>query len=526
LATSEAVLSPATRKRTARASQSTGIGISAGLTVIALAIHGYHPFAEDGGVYLAGVERLLHPGLFPYWSGFVTAHLHFSLFAPAVVALVHLTHMSLMAMMLTLYAFSTWLTLFAAWLVVERCTESRQACCGAVALLALTLTVPVAGTSLMLMDPYVTARSFSTPLGLLALAGALDVCAALKQGRMPAPAGILLCTLGILLAGMMHPLMAAYTLGSVLLLVCMSLESATARVVATALLCGCAVLLAACCAWLGPSADPVYVQIAHTRAYWFVGTWRWYELFGLAGPLLVMAGTAWLMRKQKGHEAWTALTAMSAALGGTAIVVAVLFARWNAHSFVVAKLQPLRAYQIIYALMILALGALIAERVLKHSMVRWAALLLVVGGGMAWVQTQIFPHSAHLEFPWEAPRNGWEQAFVWVRDHTSQSAVIALDSQYISAAGEDSQNFRAIAERSAVPDDSKDGGVASIAPALAQQWLAGERAQTGLNRGVGQRELARLRAAGASWFVVPDNTPTIASCDYAHGEVKVCRVSR
>jgi hypothetical protein len=75
-----------------------------------------------------------------------------------------------------------------------------------------------------------------------------------------------------------------------------------------------------------------------------------------------------------------------------------------------------------------------------------------------------------------------------------------------------------------MPDYSKDGGVASIAPALSGEWLEGERAQAGLDEGVGPWELARLRAAGVSWFVVTAGTPTAARCEYANAVVKVCRI--
>jgi hypothetical protein len=501
------------------------MAVTAGLTAIALLVHGYHPYAEDGGVYLAGVKRVLDPALYPRWSEFVTAHLHFSLFAPMVAALARGAHMDLMTVLLALYALTTSLTLYAGWMIAERATQSRLACCGAVALLALTLTVPVAGTSLMLVDPYVTARSFSTPLGLIALAGALDVRAAIRLGQAPSLKAISLCTVSILLAGMLHPLMAAYALGCVLLLVSVSLPGGKMRAGATAALCGFAVLLAACCAWLPPAADAVYRQIAHTRTYWFVGTWHWYEQFGLIAPLVVLALVARCMRKDPRGDSWQALATMAAAAGVTAIVTAALFARWNTANFTVAKLQPLRVYQTIYAVMILALGALLAEYVLKRSAARWAATILLVGGGMAWVQAQTFPHSAHFELPWSAAGNGWQQAFLWVRGHTPRDAVFALDADYIGAAGEDAQNFRAIAARSALPDNAKDAGVASIAPALNREWLEGERVQIGLDQGVGPSELARLHAEGVDWFVVLAHTPTTARCNYANAEVKVCRVA-
>ena len=43
---------------------------------------------------------------------------------------------------------------------------------------------------------------------------------------------------------------------------------------------------------------------------------------------------------------------------------------------------------------------------------------------------------------------------------------LALDAQYITKPGEDAQGFRAIAERSALPDYSKDGGVVTNKPEL------------------------------------------------------------
>jgi hypothetical protein len=49
------------------------------LTFFALLVHGYHPFAEDGGLYLPEVKRLLDPGLYPYDTGFVVGHLQYSL---------------------------------------------------------------------------------------------------------------------------------------------------------------------------------------------------------------------------------------------------------------------------------------------------------------------------------------------------------------------------------------------------------------------------------------------------------------
>ena len=54
------------------------------LTFFALLVHGYHPYAEDGGMYLPEIKRLLDPGLYPQGAEFVVGHLRYSMFAPAV----------------------------------------------------------------------------------------------------------------------------------------------------------------------------------------------------------------------------------------------------------------------------------------------------------------------------------------------------------------------------------------------------------------------------------------------------------
>ena len=76
-----------------------------------------------------------------------------------------------------------------------------------------------------------------------------------------------------------------------------------------------------------------------------------------------------------------------------------------------------------------------------------------------------FPASRHLELPgalvWKSSGskgNAWEQAFVWISRNTPKNAMFALDAEYITKPGEDAQGFRAIAERSVLPDYSKDGG--------------------------------------------------------------------
>jgi hypothetical protein len=116
------------------------------LTALSFLVQGYHPYAEDGGLYLAGVKRILWPAMYPHESGFVLGHLRFSIFAPFVALLVRLSSLKLETVLLLLYLGTTWATLWSAWLLAEQCFRGRDRV-GSVALLATWLTLPVAGTS-------------------------------------------------------------------------------------------------------------------------------------------------------------------------------------------------------------------------------------------------------------------------------------------------------------------------------------------------------------------------------------------
>jgi len=519
LATTEAAIFSVAGKSSAQPTARAGALLCSLLTPLAVAVHGYHPYVEDGGLYLAGIKHLLNPHLYPYWSGFVTTHLKFSLFAPTVALAVRLSHLGLMTVLMLLYVGSTWLTLFAGWLLASRCTFSVRQCAGAVTVLALTLTIPVAGTSLMLMDPYVTARSLSTPCGILMLVGALDALAAWTERNIVAWMGIVLCGASFAVAAILHPLMAAYSLGFVLLLVSAWIPNRKARFFALTGLCAIAIAAAACLERLGTPNSLAYAEVARTRTYWFLSQWQWYELVGLAGPVAV------LLLLPVGKDVRTAArhVAHSAVLAAvTSVAVSLLFSRAGSRSYEVARLQPLRVYQTVYLLMLLAVGAFLAQRVLKRSRLRWALLIAVTGTAMALAQQSTFPASGHIEWPGRSPKNAWELAFDWARIHTPETAVFALDANYIRSADEDSQNFRAVAERSMLPDEAKDGGVAAIAPTLTDQWLQGKTAQTGLDRGIGTAEAARLRALSAGWVVVPRPTPMAFPCSYENSAVKVC----
>ena len=497
-----------------------GTAFVTALTAFALAVHGYHPYAEDGGIYLSGVKRLLNPTLYPHWSEFVTEHLRFSLFAPLVASLVRASHLPLMVVWLLLYVATFWLTLYAAWMLATRCYLSHEARCGAVALLAVWLTMPIAGTSLMLMDPYLSARSISTPCALFALVGMLDLFLPQSSNRIQALA---LCCGSLLIAALVHPLMAAYALGCILPLACLLSSNPRVRVGGLALLSLFAILMAAFLYKSAPYESAEYQRVAMTRTYWFVAEWHWYEQFGLAAPLAILAAVT-LQSYHPVNPATRGLTLAGTFAGTVAVIVASIFARTNSPTYLVARLQPLRIFQFIYVLMILAVGAFLGERLLRRSAPRWIFSFAFLALIMLCAERYTFPRSSHFESPWREPKNDWERAFEWIRVSTPVDALFALDAHYVTQPGEDAQTFRAVAERSAIADYSKDGGEASITPALTALWFTGQAAQTGLNSATDAKRIAKLRPLGANWVVLPSGTPTGFTCSYADEAVKVCRL--
>ena len=169
----------------------------------------------------------------------------------------------------------------------------------------------------------------------------------------------------------------------------------------------------------------------------------------------------------------------------------------------VARMQPLRTFQLAYVVMILMLGSALGERVLQRRPMRWVVAFSSLAAVMMMAEQRTFPASKHLELPdaltWSASPergNSFERAFAWIGRNTPKDAVFAMDAQYITKPGEDAQSFRAIAERSVLPDYSKDGGVVTNKPELATAWLQGQMAQAELNDRAGRRASCRVEAAG------------------------------
>lgn len=55
------------------------------VTLGAILVHGYHPWAEDAALYLPGVEKLLNPRLSSSNAQFFESHAHLTFF-PEIIA--------------------------------------------------------------------------------------------------------------------------------------------------------------------------------------------------------------------------------------------------------------------------------------------------------------------------------------------------------------------------------------------------------------------------------------------------------
>jgi len=196
-----------------------------------------------------------------------------------------------------------------------------------------------------------------------------------------------------------------------------------------------------------------------------------------------------------------------------------IFPRFEA----LARLQPMRSLYLLYILMFLFGGGLLGQYVLKNRMWRWLVLFVPLCTGMFVAQRTLFPVSAHIEWPWSTPRNGWVQAFEWVQQNTPVNSVFALGTDYMELPSAEQQGFRAVAERSRLADE-RDAGAASMFPTLAEEWLRQSQAQRGWEN-FSRVDFERLHAQyGVTWVIIQASDPQDIECPYENDAVKVCRL--
>jgi hypothetical protein len=479
-------------------------------TLVCVAVHGYHYGVDDAAIYLPAVLRVVHPTLYPYGAEFFESHARLSQFAWIVGNSVRLTRLDPALAIFLWHIGTIFLFLLAAWRLATILFLSERARWSAMLASAATLTVPVAGTALVIMDPYLTARSASTPLTMFAVAAWL-------RGNRPA------AFLWIALAFLAHPLMAAYGL---LCLGALAIPAAATDRVFRISQGRSSPQTAAIFPVAFAPITPAYRQAVQMRDFLYVLRWKWFEWIGVVAPVAILIGMD-SVRPAGVTLAFPRACRALALLGIAATLLAGLICAVPDLEGLV-WLQPMRALQLLYIVLFLLLGGLLGEYLLQPrsrlNIATFAALLSVLFATMFSIQCRAYPASRHIEWPGAAPGNSWVTAFQWARDHAPENAVFALDPDYIALAGEDQHGFRAIAQRSALADNLKDSGVVSVFPGLAEQWQREQDAQRGW-RHFQLADFQRLaRQYPVTWVVLQGPAPGGFACPYANQSVTICRI--
>jgi uncharacterized protein DUF6798 len=471
-------------------------------TAGALLVHGYHPGIEDAEIYGPGIKKLLNPELYPFGAEFFLNHARLTLFDELIAASVRATHLSFDLTIFIWYVASTFLTLLACWRLSVECFRKPEAQWSAVALVAVLLTLSVAGTALYIADQYLTPRSIVTFALLFATLSAL-------KGRKMAWAAWSIVAICI------HPLMAFIGLSYTFILWLMRWQRASI---------GKWNLLASAMLPLNviPPLTNAYKEALSTRPYFFLLQWRWYEWVGAIAPLFLL----WWIARFSQRQSKPTIHLMSRALSiyGICYLVMGLVLTVPARFQTVARLQPMRSLHLLYILMFLFVGGLIGEYVLQKRLWRWMVLFLPLCVVMFLAQRQLFPASPHIEWPNAAPANDWLCAFDWIRHNTPPDAVFAIDPEYMDK--DDQHGFRVIAERSRLADAMKDSGAVTMFPdqPAPVHWLEQLTAERGWHH-FEEKDFQQLkRLYGISWALLEGPICLTLKCPYENQTLFVCRV--
>ena len=468
------------------------------LTVLAVSIAGYHPGCEDDGVYLSAIKRDLAPALYPHDADFFALQLQATVFDKAMAGLIHLSHVPTAAVILALHCATIFWLLWGCLRIGRRCFGEPCAQWSGVTLVAVLLTLPVAGTALYLVDQNLHPRAMATAAILAAILAVLE--------RRWLPAGALL-----LLAMAIHPMMGCYGISFCCFLAWRPAASAGRLALALMPL-----------SWVFQPTSQAWRVAAGTRAYYFLSRWEWYEWLGVFAPLVLLWGFRRIALRDR-NPALAKLAARLVFYGvfqlGVAAVVLASPALARVRSF-----QPMRFLHLLYLLFVLLAGGLLGQKLLRARRLRWAALFLPLAAAMFLAQRQTYPASPHLEFPGVVSSNPWAQAFDWIRRNTPVTSFFAIGPNYMERPGEDFHSFRAVAERSVLADITKDASVATQVPSLAPLWLEQVQAQSGWER-FGTPDFERLHARfGVDWLVLERPGVSGLDCPYRNRELSVCRI--
>ncbi len=477
------------------------------LTAAALVVHGYHFGVEDCETYLPAAKKLFNPALYPFAPEFFLTHERLSIFGSVVAGTAHLFHMPVDWAIFSWYITCLFGMISACWLVASACFTSNRARWCSVLVFTAVLTMPATNTALLLMDPYLTARSFSTPLTLFAVCGLLE-------------RRYILAIAATVFTGLFHPQMVAYLVALAFLLWLNERVNARTRETEP-VLAGAAGILPT--GFSFTPATGAYREALYSRDYFFLYNWEWYHWLGMLAPLTILAWF-WKAKLRGTTSAFSRLSFAMLPFGIVSIVAALIVS--SSPSFdMFERLQPLRTFHLITIVFVLLFAGVIGEFLGEKR----AWIIPVIAGslalGMFFVGRATYPDSPQIELPSSSSPNAWVNALLWIRQNTPVNAVFAVDSHYLHDPGTDSHGFRAVSERSALADYYKDSGAASLFPRLAGEWKQMSSATTGLNHFTAA-DFQHLKSEypPVSWTVIHGAAPKGLACAYQLDGYAVCRI--
>jgi hypothetical protein len=473
--------------------------ILAVLAACGLLVAGYHPGAEDDGVYLSAIKRDLNPALYPHDADFFAVQLQATIFDKVVAGSVRLSHLPLGWVILAWHYLTIYLVLLGCWRLSRRCFPEEYAPWASTTLVAVLLTLPVAGSALYIVDQNLHPRAMATAAILAAIVATLDRKSAL-------PVGLLI------LAALLHPIMATFGISFCIFLAWRPPLAETKR----------AILMLAPLGWIFEPTSPAWRIAANTRDYYFLGRWEWYDWLGVFAPFAILW---WFCRigQRDGATTLVHVTSRLSAFGIFQLIVAIALMLPQSLERI-RPLQPMRYLHLFYLIFIILSGGLLGQKFLRNHWLRWVVIFAPLAAGMFFAQRATYPSSAHLEWPGSVPKNPWVQAFAWIRENTPSDAYFAAGPDYMRRPGNDYHSFRALAERSVLADAVKDSAVATQVPRLSTRWLEEVETQRGWEHFT-SADYQRLKARfGVDWALIERPGVAGLECPYANAALLVCHL--
>lgn len=481
------------------------------VALAAFVLQGYHPGAEDDGIYLSAIKKKLDMGLYPYNASFFMAQMKATIFDNFVAWVVRLTHLPVSYACLLLQILGIICLLAGCWRIAGYCFPSYRARVAGIVTVGCLLTLSVAGTAIYVSDEHLHPRLLATDAIVFAIAA--------TQRRRGGQAVLLL-----LIAMLFHPIMGAF--GVSFCAMYWAVDAWMVRQHGKAMLEAEKGVKAYAGgipgAWLFAPITPAWHQALGEHSYYRLARWTWYEWLGaLAPPLLLGLMTQAARRAGNRPLMRIAMTLTVFSTAQLAIGMAMLLPAGTERLY---PLQPMRYLHLTFLLMFLLAGAALGEYVLRRHAARWLLVFVPLAGLNGYAQRMRYPDTRNLEMPWDKPSSDWLRAFAWVKANTPRNAVFALDPEYLTLPGDDYHSFRALAERSSLVDDLKDAAEVTQVANLAPTWLLQHQDEDGWKNWTGSNFAQLARETPVRWVLVSPREGATLECPYRNASVWVCRI--